>query len=360
MRGFLAVLAGMVVAALPVTLSTASAAAPGARPAQRPASSGVRALASGPVTFGASLAQAPDVTFDCSVIPYATPIRAPGTSCTWGTPLFDISNSSAGGLDVPGDGTVYQVRLRVGSSTGPMRIVVLRTLFDPSDISNNHCCVDVAQSSTFTPVENGITTLDVDLPVGEGQESDNGATVDFLDQIGLSILEDGVTIPAIDETSLEATEQDPVVTFNAPAMTLGASQLAGNPDGYELDMQATWYPTGQSPARVVFAGPVARVTANDALVNVDCDNAPCDGTVTVSSPPVATDSAATAKASAPITYASGAFKLAAGMSSAVPAKLTASGRALVRAHTTAKVTITIDLTNVSPARTFSRSLRLTF
>jgi len=77
--------------------------------------------ASGPVTFGASLTEAPDVSFDCSVIPYATPLRSPGTSCTWGTPLFDVSSSSAGGLDVPGNGNVYQVKLRVGASTGPMQ-----------------------------------------------------------------------------------------------------------------------------------------------------------------------------------------------------------------------------------------------
>jgi hypothetical protein len=318
------------------------------------------AYAFGPVTFGASLAQAPDVSFDCSVIPYASPIRSPGTSCTWGTPLFDVSNASSGGLDVPGSGNVYQVKLRVGASTGPMQLVVLRTLFDPNDLSSNQCCVDVAQSSVFTPVANGITTLNVALPVGEGQESDNGATVDFLDQVGLSILEDGIAIPAIDETSLEATEQQPVVNFNAPAMTLGESQLAGDPDGYELDMQATWYPTGQSPATVVLPAQTDAVTGNSALVRVDCDNAPCNGTVTVTGPPVATRGAATASASKLVTYASGTFKLAAGASSKVPAKLTSSGRTLAREHEKLEVTITIKLTNLSPVKTFARSVKLTF
>lgn len=229
MRRFSAVLASVLVVALIPTGSNA-------------------AEPTGPVTFGASLSQAPNVNFDCSVIPYATPMKAPGSSCTWGTPLFDVSNSAAGGLEVPGNGTVYQVKLRVGASTGPMEIVVLRTLFNPDDLSSNHCCVEVAKSSEFTPVANGITTLNVDLPVGLGQESENGATVDYLDSLGLSILEDGVTVPAIDKTSLAASEQDPVDTFNAPALTLGQSQLAGDPDGYELDMQATWYPAGQSPA----------------------------------------------------------------------------------------------------------------
>ena len=309
--------------------------------------------------FGASLSQAPDVSFDCSVIPYATPIRSQGTSCTWGTPLFDVSNTSAGGLDVPGNGNVYQVRLRVGASTGPMQLVVLRTLFDPNDLSNNECCVDVAQSSVFTPVANGITTLNVDLPVGEGQESDNGATVDFLDQIGLSILEDGVAIPAIDQTSLEATEQQPVVNFNAPALTLGASQLAGDPDGYELDMQATWYPTGQSPATVVLPSGPFTVSGGNARVRVDCDDAPCDGTVTVTGAPVATN-AAVAGAARSVTYASGAFNLAAGASSEVAAKLTSEGRALARKHKSLRVTVVVKLTNLSPVKTFTRSVRLKF
>ncbi len=341
MRKFSAVLASVVVAALTAAMPAVS-------------------NASGPVTFGASLTQAPDVTFDCSVIPYATPIRSPGTSCTWGTPLFDVSSPSAGGLDAPGNGNVYEVKLRVGSSTGPMRLVVLRTLFDPNDLSSNQCCVDVAQSSVFTPVANGITTLNVDLPVGEGEESNNGATVDFLDQIGLSVLEDGVAIPAINETSLAATEHQPVVNFNAPAMTLGASQLAGDPDGYELDMQATWYPTGQSPAMVVFPTRADKVNGNNALVNVGCDNAPCDGTVTVTGPPVATNAAVVAKASKSVTYATGTFKLAAGASSTVPAKLTSMGRVLARKHEKLNVTITVKLTNLSPVKTFTRSVRLKF
>ena len=314
------------------------------------------------MTFGASLTQAPDVTFDCSVIPYATPIKAPGTSCTWGTPLFDVSNSSAGGLDSPGNGNgnVYQVKLRVGSTSGPMQLVVLRTLFNPNDLSSNQCCVDVAQSSVFTPVVDGITTLNVNLPMGEGEESNNGATVDFLDQLGLSILEDGVPIPAIDETSLEATEQDPVVNFNAPAMTLGESQLAGDPDGYELDMQATWYPAGQSPATIVFPTQADKIEGHNALVNVGCNAAPCDGTVTVTGPRVATGAADVATASSAVTYASGTFNLAAGASSAVPATLTSKGRVLARKHKKLKVTITVTLTNLSPAKTFTRSLRLKF
>jgi hypothetical protein len=138
-------------------------------------------------------------------------------------------------------------------------------------------------------------------------------------------------------------------------MTLGASQLAGDPDGYELDMQATWYPTGQSPAKVVFPTQPDRVNGNKALVNVGCDNAPCDGTVTLTGPPVAT----VAKASM-VTYASGTFTLAAGASGTVPATLTSNGTVLARTHARLKVTIAVKLTNLSPVKTFSRTVELRF
>jgi len=164
----------------------------------------------------------------------------------------------------------------------------------------------------------------------------------------------------IDKTSLEASEQQPVVNFNAPAMTLGESQLAGDPDGYELDLQATWYPTGQSPAAVVLPPQTYRVTGNNALVRVDCANAPCDGTVTVAGPPVATKAVAAARALKSVTYASGTFKLAAGASNQVPAKLTSKGRALARKHKKLKVTITVKLTNLSPIKTLTRSVLLKF
>ena len=319
------------------------------------------AAPTGPTTFGqTSLAQAPDVTFGCDVIPYVPPIHDGALSCTWGNPLLDVGNAAAGGLDVPGIGNVYQVKLRVGATTGAMQLVVLRTLFDPNDLVNNQCCVAVARSSVFTPVANGITTLNVDLPVGEGEESGPTGTVDYLDQIGLSVLEDGVPIPLIDETSL-LVNQRPVDDYNEPAMTLGESQLAGDPAGYALDMQATWYPPGQSPATVVIPAQTVRVTGTNALVGVDCSLAPCAGTVTVTGQPIAKKAAATAARKAkPVTYASGSFNLGAGASASVPAKLSSKGRALARKHTRTKVTITVKLTNVTPAKTITRTMTVRF
>ncbi len=210
-----------------------------------------------PETIGADLSQAPDVNFDCTIIPYVPAAAQGGPSCTWGNPLASLSNAAAGGLSVPGNGTITQVKLRVGGSTGPMQLVVLRTLFNARDITQNSCCVATAVSSTFTPVANGITTLNVALPVG----FDNSPTdqVDYLDHVGLSILEDGVTIPLVDATSVPLSDQ-PADEYVEPAMAVGANVLAGDPSGYTLDMQATWTPSGGAAA--VVTRPHVKVAAS--------------------------------------------------------------------------------------------------
>jgi hypothetical protein len=212
---------------------------------------GAQSTPSAPVTIGADLSRAPDVAFDCSVIPFMNSVTgqltpAPGgPSCTWGSPLFDASQSDGGGLDVPGTGTIDQVKLRVGASTGPMQIVILRTLFNPADTADNECCVAQAASSVFTPVANATTTLNVALPVAvDANPNDNP---EFLDQVGLSILEDGVPVPLVNETGV-AVQDQPVGVYEAPAVAIGQSKLDSDPSGFALDMQALWSPSAQSAA----------------------------------------------------------------------------------------------------------------
>jgi hypothetical protein len=194
------------------------------------------AAATAQTTLGPPLSQAPDVNFDCTVIPYSSGFAQGGQSCSWGTPELSQSGN-AGGLLVPADGTISQVMVRVGASTGPMEVVILRTYFSGSDPSDNVCCAAEAVSPTFTPTANGVTTESVSLPVGEGFIQQDNLYYD--DAVGLSILEDGVQIPLVDETSMPVGEQA-VDTFNAPALTPGGSQDAGDPAGYVLDMQAVW------------------------------------------------------------------------------------------------------------------------
>ncbi len=152
---------------------------------------------------------------------------------------------------------------------------------------------------------------------GSDEDDSPTASIDYLDEIGLSILEDGVPIPAINETTTVPLPDWPVDTYDAPAMTLGESQLAGNPGGYVLDMQATWYPPGQSPATVVLPAQPVTVKGTNAVAVVDCSLAPCAGTVTVQGQPVAGKASVAAARKPkpkpkPFTYPSGNFSLSVG------------------------------------------------
>jgi hypothetical protein len=195
------------------------------------------------VTIGPNLKTAPNVTFGCTYLPFY-PFHVNTPSCMWGTPL--VPGTAEGGLSVPGTGTIYRVRLRVGPSTGLMRLVVLRVLAPISNPKAAQCCVLVARTSTFTPAANSIKTLSVNLPVRQGAL---GSTA-VLDTLGLQVIGDNTAIPLIDETNLPIglkLGDRPFDTFNTAALTLGHQQLTNGVGGYLLDMQAQWYPPGQHP-----------------------------------------------------------------------------------------------------------------
>jgi|GEM_PF-5226578 len=313
------------------------------------------ATPTGPVWIGApNLNTAPDVNFDCT-----TDIIQTGTwpSCTWGNPLLS-ADPAVNGLDVPGTGTVYRVRLRIAGSTGRMELVILRTLYDPNDLANNQCCVDRAVTSAFTPVVNGITTLNVVLPVGLGYDA--ASNVDYLDSVGLSILEDGVLIPLVDQTT-RPIDQRPVDTFNAPAMTLGENQKAGDPAGYMLDMQALWYPPGQSPAVVGLPPKTVTINGTTPDVAIDCSLAPCAGAIRIQNHPPGQAADTTNTTKPPIVvYANGSYSLATGKDGKVPTKLTSAGRTLAQHHTLKTVYVVVTLTNDRPAKTIVRSVTVRF
>src|SRR5437763_14846999 len=85
-------------------------------------------------TFGADLTLPDNVSFDCSVwpVPLVGFVPTGATSCTWSfafVPDLAHGQTTAPGLFVPaGNGTVTQVRVKVGATPGPMRIVVLQAL----------------------------------------------------------------------------------------------------------------------------------------------------------------------------------------------------------------------------------------
>src|SRR5262249_37608367 len=139
------------------------------------AASGTPAAA---VTFGTPLGTAPFNTaptyqYDCSVYAASArpfgPVTIPVPSPTGGPPPPRISIhgptppevAAAGGanisLEPPATGTVTQVRVGVGATTGPMQVVVMRALYQNTTTlghPNDACCFPVARSQTFTPQPN--------------------------------------------------------------------------------------------------------------------------------------------------------------------------------------------------------------
>jgi hypothetical protein len=175
----------------------------------------------GPVTFGPDLAQLDlNDANDCAVDPLILWPGNPFTgapSCTWTS--TDPTNPNGGQLPPTGDGTVSQVMIKVGAVTGPMQVVIIQAEFQEADLPYIHyrasCCTDVGQSATFTPAANSITTEPVKLPVQVG-DSDGSPGQYVADFLGLSVLEDGVPVPAADETGVCPTNDQPALELEHP------------------------------------------------------------------------------------------------------------------------------------------------
>src|SRR5690349_2144128 len=247
------------------------------------------------VTFGADLTLEPNVPFDCSVWPIPSPF-VPGAvelvptqaqSCTWTT--ISVGPTTAHTLFVPaGNGTVTQVRVKVGPTTGPMQVVVLQALRQPPN-PDPGCCQQVGQSDVFTPQPNAITTIPVALPVRADITPDQNNIYAF-DILGLSILAPMVPIPAFDTGNYTPTGASDLADF--PASQPGASISPTDPFGFELLMNADWIPsaatapgppaggppTTSGPIRIPSAQAVLQ--ANNAIIDVTCTLAgPCPGRV---------------------------------------------------------------------------------
>jgi hypothetical protein len=108
--------------------------------------------------FGANLRRAANNTQSCqSLVPFQRV-----ASCSWTTSgaLFNPAES----MVVPGTGTITQVSVKVGPTTGPMRIAILQSLRKENS-GEVACCIGRRQTRVFTPRRNAITRLNVSLPV---------------------------------------------------------------------------------------------------------------------------------------------------------------------------------------------------
>jgi hypothetical protein len=151
-----------------------------------------------PVSFGADLTPEPNATSTCA--------QAGQRSC-----LF-YSGGSGPSLYAPVNGTVTAVRLKTaaGAPTGPMQIVVLRSLYQnvaghPGS-PNFACCFVEEYGPTFTPTAGGVTTVPASLRmvVDPTPPADDTTTIARGDFLALSILAPNVPIPATSDTANSA------------------------------------------------------------------------------------------------------------------------------------------------------------
>ena len=344
--------------------------------------------AAGPVTFGPDLSTlAVNNTNDCTVDPLILWPGNPNTgapSCTWSS--SNPTNPNGGQIPPTGDGTISQVMVKVGAVTGPMQVVVMQAEFQQVDLPYIHynisCCTDVGESAPFTPVANAITTEPVSLPVQVGN-SDGSPGEYEADLLGLSVLEDGVPVPAADETTVSPENDQPGLDLEEPALQQnGQTQLADDGLGYLVAMDAVWQPaatSGSNPSpnplpiltpsatplfRFPTTGTLARVTGNHALIQAACGpgGAACDGKVSIQSARAASRSAHIAREAKAkvVTYATGSFALSAGKQQAVKAKLSGAGRTLASKHKSMKVWINVTLTGGSSPTVMSKQVTLRF
>lgn len=200
-------------------------------------------------TFGASLAQAPDAQFNCTAFPLGDgSIQAPGvpddSSCMWVTATGDAQSPTAGLLTPAGTGTITTVRLRAGTSTGPMEFVVLTVEVDTTN-GRVSCCTAAYVGQPFTPQADSVTTLHPNVRVhtdGPGEKS--APPLQVGDILGLSVLQDGVPIPAINEIASGLPQNEmPSDDIEYPAYTQGETAPASGTVGYQLGMNADWVPS---------------------------------------------------------------------------------------------------------------------
>jgi hypothetical protein len=182
------------------------------------------------LTLGPELSRYADSdTAGCSTNPFSgSPLSAP--SCTWAS----VSVGSANPLVVLGTGTISQVSVKVGASTGMMKAVLVQAsaqIFGEGEAEHVQvsCCTDVAESPPFTPAPNSITTVPVDLSATNEFDPQSGTL--YLDYVALSVLEAGVPIPAatgVQET-VEGEEGEPPAELEPSDLVEAPALVPGQP-----------------------------------------------------------------------------------------------------------------------------------
>lgn len=320
--------------------------------------------------FGSTLANAPNATLTCEqgVPPlFITGVGSP--SCLW----FSGSPTPY----APASGTVTAVHVRVGAVTGPMQVVVMRSLYQNKAGDPGHpyfaCCFVERYGPTFTPQANTVTTVATNLPMTEEptpgpEDFSTNAAGDFL---ALSVLAPNVPIPVFVNNADTDSGFYPApteATFPAPSPNplFPSTDLAGTGSGEVLlgaDLDTGGgapggAPTpGPAPAPIAAPAPVPAiglpkltipVKNGTATVPIQCLVVNCAGVLSLQSAQLAGAASAASKKHARkpklVSYGSASFSLKAGATGKVKVKLNVAGRKLLKGRTRAKVWANVRFT----------------
>jgi hypothetical protein len=331
------------------------------------------------VTFGTNLNRPANNTFATCFNgydegPFAPYHFVPGQStCTW----VSVGQLGTGAEShvVPATGRITTVRIKVGGTTGPMQFTLLRYYRrdNPGDPGHPDLRGPFYQGETaaFTPAANATSAIPVNLPVRADFDPNLNAYV--FDALGLSVLAPNVPIPAndtgdrsgnflagawfprvssADQANGRVDGHPPagvVPLYNATMACGGgavarAAQCGGGPGaGQQL-----------APTLLALARQTATVRRRIARLRLTCRlTTTCKGSVRLR--PRATNAKKKRK---PAIYASGHFKIKAGATKTVKAKLTKAGRRLMKRHKKARVQLVATIGKGKAAKIFSAKLTL--
>ncbi len=309
----------------------------------------------GAVTFGANLNRVPNNLYRCPDI--GAPIYNFPTCSSESTNL----TTGESGFPPVGVGVVTQVRVRVGPTTGPMQIVVEEALRKDNPSDPGHptyaCCKAINASQVFTPAANGVTAVNVNLPVRQDIAPDPATGFYVDDHLSLSVLDPNVPIPANNDPNPNIA-----VGIWLPAWQVGEERAgAFGTNGAVITFNAEWNAApGADQAPLEFLRRNVVVRNGNAFLPLICNlGIPCVGNVRLQNQTARLLRLSRLKKKNPIaTYAKKKFEIKAGKKKTIKVPLRARGKRLIRGRSKVKVWANFTLKNVAEAAFPSTRIKL--
>lgn len=315
-------------------------------------------------SFGADLTAEANDPAVCGEGFYPTFVAS--QSCTW------ASGAPGASFYAPASGTVTAVRVRVGAVSGPMQVVVMRSIYQNRAGDPEHpyfsCCFVESYGPVFQPSPGTVTTVASSLAMTEQPTPppSDVATKAIGDFLAISVLAPGVPLPAfIDEQSSDAGFYPSPTPAGLTAPSLSPLIASATPTGAEMlldaDLQtppgpvpqpvgspsgaggggggggSTAAPPRNAPARVRRAAPAialvaAAITVPGATVAVplQCLAAACTGTLALESMRPARLARTRRSAARQQIFGTARFALRAGASATVTVRLRPAARRMLR------------------------------